>query len=426
MDLEQQLKETYAERLGGVDLTGGDPAAARRTGARMRVRRRVAVGATAVAVVALAAGGSLLGTDRISTGPSGSTGEWRELPAAPLSPRANAQAVWTGAEVLVVGGEEHPCPPGADCAAVDDGLRDGAAYDPGTDSWHPIADAPVPVMSGDRLVAAGGEVVLRHWRQDGSDWFSYDPEADDWSRIPNVPDGVGDLPSAIGPDVYAMVGHRVAVYSVPRSDWTLLPPDPIEPALAQRVVTATDVGPVVTGVDATQPNDGHEPSLLLADVWDGSEWRRLPPSEQLAGNSWSWTGTRMVDPEPFTLDGGQVDGWGRSYPMGGTLDPATGTWGPLPDALVNAPQGDDRGWVVSAADGRWIAVLGQVYDDSTGQVTRLSQPAGAPAYGIAGAWADDRLVAFGGTDFKVDQGCRGPASVCDQVDLSNHAWLWTP
>jgi hypothetical protein len=417
MDLEQQLRKTYADELGTLDVPGGDAGAARRTGARMRVRRRLSVGAAAGAVIAVAVGGTLLGTGHVSVGPSDDRGHWRELPAPPLSPRADAQAVWTGAEVLVVGGENHPCPPGADCAVISDDIRDGAAYDPGTDTWHRIADAPVPVTAGDRLVEAGGQVVLRHERDGGSDWFVYDPDADDWSRIPDVPDGIGDPPSAIGTNVYAMVGHRVAVYSVGPSDWTLLPPDPIQPALAQRAVTATDVGPVVTGVDSTQPNDGRTPSLLLADVWDGSHWRRLPPSDQLANNAWTWTGTRMVDPEPFTLDGGEVNGWGRSYPMGGTLDPATGTWGPLPDALVNPSSGDQRGWGVSASGGPWFAVLGQVYDDSTGRIFRLDRPPGAPGYGTTAAWADDRLLAFGGVGSNVD-GSLG--------DLSNRAWLWTP
>ena len=46
-----------------------------------------------------------------------------------------------------------------------------------------------------------------------------------------------------------------------------------------------------TAADGPQPNDGRTPSLLLADVWDGTGWRRLPPSEQLANNAWTWTGT---------------------------------------------------------------------------------------------------------------------------------------
>ena len=148
MDLEQQLRESYVERLGSLDLPGGDVAAARRTGARMRARRRLTVGAAALAVVAVALGGTLVGTGRVSVGPSHDTGHWRELPAPPLSPRANAQAVWTGHEVVVVGGETEPCPPGADCAILPDDLRDGAAYDPGTDRWHRIAQAPVSVGPG--------------------------------------------------------------------------------------------------------------------------------------------------------------------------------------------------------------------------------------------------------------------------------------
>ncbi len=38
---------------------------------------------------------------------------------------------------------------------------------------------------------------------------------------------------------------------------------------------------MVSGYDATQPNDGHEPSLVLADVWDGEGWTRLPATGQL-------------------------------------------------------------------------------------------------------------------------------------------------
>lgn len=414
MDLEQRLRETYAERLDHADLPRGDVAAARRTGARMRVRRRLLMGAVAVAVVAVAAGGSLLGTGRMSILPAGPGGQWRELPAAPLSPRADAQSVWTGREVIVVGGEEHPCPPNADCAVADPVLRDGAAYDPETDTWRRIADAPVPIGPGSRLVVANDDVVVRPTV--GSDWFRYDPGADHWSRIPDVPAEVGDLPSALGSEVYVLAGSAVAVYSVTDRTWSTLPPDPITPRLAQRRVTATTSGPVVTGIDATQPNDGHEPPLAYADVWDGSRWRRLPRLPQLYGGSFTWTGVRMVDPEPYTLDGGQVDAWDRAYPMGGILDPATGAWSSLPEALVNPPEGDDRGWGVSAAGGPWFAVLGQVYDDSTGEVSELPRPDGAPSYGMSAVWAGDHLFVFGG------------AGETDSLSTAatDRAWLWTP
>ena len=199
MNLEQQLRETYAEQLAELDMSGGDIGAARRTGARMRAKRRLAVGVAAVTVAAVAVGGSLIGTGRVSIGPSQHTGHWRELPAAPLSPRANAQTVWTGKEVLVIGGERQPCPPGADCAVSDDGLSDVAAYNPDTDSWRRIESAPVPVVPGDRLLAAGDFVVLRHAQQSGgSAWFVLDADRNHWLRLRDVPKGIGDLPSVLG------------------------------------------------------------------------------------------------------------------------------------------------------------------------------------------------------------------------------------
>jgi hypothetical protein len=412
MTIEDTLRRTYDDHLGRLDLPPGDASGARRAGTRMRHRRRLTVGAAVAAVVAVAVGGTLIGTDRAPIGPSHPAGHWRELPAPPLSPRANAVSVWTGREVIVLGGETKPCPDNADCASRPDQLRDGAAYDPGTNAWRAIPPAPVSVGVGDRLVVAAGVVVLEHVRGRASVWYTYEPDHNRWSPIDDVPTGVSDAPSAIGPRVYVSSGRRVAAYDVNRFRWSLLPLDRIRPALAQRRVIATGVGPVVTGVDATRPNDGREPSLILADLWDGTSWKRLPPSAQL-GNDFSWTGQRLVDPEPFTLDGGEVDNWGRSYPMGGTLDPATGTWGPLPDALANPPAGDDR-MDVSASGGSWFAVAGQAYDDATGRVYALDRPTGVLPNSTA-AWADDSLLVFGGAAFGEDG-----------THLTNRAWLWTP
>jgi hypothetical protein len=411
MDLEQQLRKSYDERLGALEVTGGDVATARRTGARMRARRRVAVGAAAAAVVAVAVAGSLVGTGRVTIGPSHSAGHWRELPTPPLSPRADARAVWTGGEVIVLGGTTEVCPPNADCGSLGPQLRDGAAYDPRTNTWHSIPPAPVDV-SDSQVVVADGVVVLEHSDRVRSRWFSYEPDHDRWDRIFHFNVPVSGVLSAYGHRVYASTGRRVAVYDVRTFQSSLLPPDRIRPALTQRTVTATSSGPVVTGYDATQPNDGVEPSLVLADVWDGTSWKRLPPSDQLEG-AFAWTGQRLVDPTPFTENGGEVNGWGRDIPQGGTLDPATGRWGRLPAALT----GDPDGWSVSADGGGWFAVAGQIYDDDSGRVFALDRPDGAPDLGVSGAWADGRLLAFGGTDSA--RGYSGDA-------LSDRAWLWSP
>jgi hypothetical protein len=327
-----------------------------------------------------------------------------------LSPRVSSLAAWTGHEVVVAGGGEHPCPSSADCNFPADGLRDGAAYDPATDSWHAIADAPAPVSGEDEVAVAGGKVVVRGG---GPDWFVYDPVADQWQSVPaQTLHGQGYWLSARGSRVYTVTHHGIAFLDVRTLEWTRLPLDPIRPALTSRTVTATSLGPVVAGFDSTHLDERNQPALLLADVWDGTSWKRLAPSDQLEA-AFSWTGQRMVDPTPFTENGGDVNGWGRDIPQGGTLDPATGTWGRLPPALT----GDPDGWGVSAQGGPWFAVAGQLYDDDTGQVSTLSRPEGAPDQYTAAAWADGRLVAFGGVDSA--QGFSGDA-------LSNHAWIYTP
>jgi hypothetical protein len=409
MDLEQQLRSTYAERLGELDLPGGDAGAARRTGARMRARRRLAVGAAAVVVLAVAAGGTLLGTGRVSVGPSGGPGHWRELPAPPLSPRAYAQAVWTGHEVLVLGGEEDPCSPGADCAVASEGRSDGAAYDPQAGTWRRITPAPVPVDSGDRLLAAEGKVVLRHFTRSHhpASWWVYDPTADSWTRAADPPSGTRDLPSSYGSSVYAVDGSRVVVYDVRTGAWSRLPRDPGAAVLTGRRVTATAAGPVVSGVPALNGVGG---DVVWADVFDGRHWRRLPPTGQL-GNDWAWAGDRMVDFDSYEHQGTAPQ---AVFSLGGILDPATGRWSPLPDSARRTP--DDPWSPVAIGPGPWAAGWGLVYDVRGGRAWPLQRPGGAAPDATAAAWAGDRLLVFGGVDWG-----HGP-----DPRLSNGAWLWTP
>ncbi|MFZ2014067.1 MAG: hypothetical protein WAV00_09625, partial [Nocardioides sp.] len=258
---------------------------------------------------------------------------------------------------------------------------------------------------------ADGLLVVR---TGGPDWYLYDPVSNAWRSLPADVHGEGDWLSALGPRVYTLTHQGIAYLDVRNLTWTRLPLDPIRPALADRTVTATSSGPVVAGYDPSQPSDLSQPRKVIADVWDGTSWRRLPPSDQL-DNSFSWTGTRMVDPLPLTRTGGKVGqppSWGP-LPMGGTLDPATGTWGRLPKALT----GDAHGWSTGGAGGPWFAVLGQVFNDVTGQVETLPKPDGAPDLGMSADWADGRLVVFGGVD--TTQGYSGDA-------LTDRAWIFTP
>ena len=121
------------------------------------------------------------------------TNAWRDLPAAPIAGRWNHQAVWTGREMLVYGGDFEWM--GASRSI------EGAAYDPVTNTWRRIADAPVEAapwtfgkalwfdnrlvvaLTPDRSSAAapyGSRPVL-----------AYDTRTDTWTQI-HVP-GLRDL-----------------------------------------------------------------------------------------------------------------------------------------------------------------------------------------------------------------------------------------
>ncbi len=91
------------------------------------------------------------------------TGLWVSLPPAPLSARSDASALWTGAEMLVIGG----------------GGPDGAAYDPAARSWRELPLNPVP--SNPAAVWTGREAIL--FGGPGPSGVAYLPEANSWRSI---------------------------------------------------------------------------------------------------------------------------------------------------------------------------------------------------------------------------------------------------
>ena len=98
-----------------------------------------------------------------------------------------------------------------------------------------IPPAPVPVGAGDRLVVADGVVVLGTRCPDrGSSWFTYEPDHNRWSRIDQRATGRGRPAVRDRASGYVPAGRRIAVYDVRRFEWSLLPPDPITPALTER------------------------------------------------------------------------------------------------------------------------------------------------------------------------------------------------
>jgi len=345
-------------------------------------------------------------------------GDWTELAPAPLSPRTDALTAWTGSEALFLGGvTDGVCPPNAACGSPEKAV-DGAAFDPVTQAWRMVAEAPHPVAGGTQRAVSGDRVYV----VDDDRLMSYDASEDAWSVSPPIP-GDTELggPAALdGGTVAVASGEWRAgdqadqVYDPAVRTWADLPRDPLGPAF-DRVVTAVPGALVLTGKTLVPDPGAEEPALVRAAVLDlgSGEWTLLDDSDQIGGWRWSWTGSRLVDPTPGGGDGGEVGNWGRTLPFGGALDPATGRWSALP----GAPVGDSGGWPVEALGGPVSALDGWLYDDRDGSWAPLDRPAGAPAVPGAAVWAGEQLVVMGGLHSE-------DAWTAEQ--LTNGAWTWRP
>ncbi len=346
------------------------------------------------------------------------TGEWRQLPTPPLSPRLGAVTAWTGEEALFLGGDTSPpCPPNADCALPSDAYAfDGAAYDPARDTWRPTAPAPIRIAPYAPHAVINDEVFIVVEDR----MISYDASEDRWSMHPDLPAG-SEYPQLTTVDggIVAVESTRKRhsgpdqIYKPSDRTWSPLPADPLGPSF-DRVATLTSHGLVLTGQDLVR-QPGVEPSYVHATVLDldSMRWGPVTKSDQIGGWQWTWTGKRLVDPSLGGADGGETNPYGRTIPYGGAFDPETQRW----THLDNVPGESTGGWTAEALAGPLAATGGWVYDDRERTYSKLLQPAGAPPDPGSAIWADGKLIVVGGVDFS--KGMTEDA-------LSDKAWIYDP
>ena len=401
-------------------------------GMGVSVRRRP--GAVAMAVVVMCAATACgtaaqqrapVASGPVASGPGDAGGRgWRPVAASPLAARESAPSVVVGNEVLVVGGHEQPCPPAASCV-VPPYLSDGAAYDAVRDRWRRIASPPSPVAAWSTAVVGDEVWAVASSGSESEHLLHYSVREDRWTRPPAPTDLSGAHLVAVGEHVVAYGWSPDGSASPdmlrdPRDGtWRPLPPAPLG-RLAERVMV--QVGPdklVVVGVPAEDADGRDRAPLYRAALLDLTtrRWRSLPPSEVLFSES-TWlvvgegTATRVVNPTDGAGDG---DGrWGRTYAAAGMLDPARGTWSPLPAR----PQDHVHRRPTPAVAGAGLVVDdGQVLDVAAGTWRSLAAPPDADAQGATLAWVGDRLFVWGGSRFD-------PAGTTGRV-LST-GWTWRP
>jgi hypothetical protein len=338
--------------------------------------------------------------------------EWRRAAASPLSPRNQAIGVWTGGEVIVFGGTQRPMCPACDWAVPPERLRDGAAYNPQTNTWRAIAPLPLDAAGYGQAIRVGDDVFFLTRAVVGREvrfgLWSYSLTGDAWRAVA-LP-----APRSTSP---AMVEHRGRLVIYERSlergrtpdivfdqatgTWNELTTDPLDGAYDRQLVSV-DGSLVLFAKLIGEASDSRRPGIVRAVVFDdvARRWDPLPDLAQLVPPLFA-DGSLAVSPRQGGADGGQNQ-WGRMVPNGGLLDVATRQWSPLPGSVTKQQEG---GGAVGRFAAAFTSSRGQVLDLVSGKwFTIPTLPDGLEfAYEQTIVAADANLFVFGGgADFKVN------------------------
>jgi N-acetylneuraminic acid mutarotase len=172
---------------------------------------------------------------------SPATNSWRRLATSPLAGSQHPIGAWTGRKLLVFVGRTNP-----DGKPWPARLARAAAYNPRSDSWRRIAPLPEDrldanaVWDGHELLVVGGRGGTfgkpPAMRTTG---FAYNPVTNRWRRLRAMPSGrvgaaavwtgrrllvVGGQTGAGDPADFA---RRSLAYDPARDRWTTLPPMPL-------------------------------------------------------------------------------------------------------------------------------------------------------------------------------------------------------
>lgn len=250
-------------------------------------------------------------------------GTWMKVSAGPLSARHDVAGAWLDGRFVLGGGwAQPPCPPNAACLPPEDpALRDGASFDPATNSWRSTADAPVPVSGRTTVVLDDKLYVLTpdSGRADSPVTFlCYDPVQDVWTTLPS-PSGEGvDLVAA--DDVVLAVASSTeeaavdSVFEPTRGSWRQLPPDPLGPSDVRAAVWMGDW--LLLTAQGSVPEQGAERDVLELGALDATftDWRRLPNSN--IGGGYPIVVSDLVVYPFFTFTGKNDGRDAQTFPRG--------------------------------------------------------------------------------------------------------------
>lgn len=297
---------------------------------------------------------------------------WEALPTATAEARVEGAYVWTGTQLLEMGG--------TGASRNEQGFADGISFEPAHSSWGSIPRSPLGVISAASAVWTGTEMIVLAGPAtgptpppgSGTPGAAYNPQTRTWRRIATFP--WGDPISAVWTgsrllvwDWYDAVNSgvvsRTALYDPASNTWTEGSPEPGSGLSGQAVWDGSEL----IALGTPEKNLGHATEQMLRQPLQGAAYDpasdawHLLPAPPLPGyrTSWieAWTGTELV------VGGGQ-DATGTSLSDAAAYNPATGTWSSLPAAPIGF-----TGSMVAAESAIWTgsAVLTLNDEDPAGR-----------------------------------------------------------
>jgi hypothetical protein len=344
------------------------------------VKGRRALVVTAVSALVLAASSA--------AGPT-YPGTWRHLPPAPFALQAGVTSVWTGDHVLVTG-----LTPRAGQAGFVNATENAASYNPASNIWRALAQAPsTPTYCRRDAVWTGSQMLV--W---GCRATTYDPSVNKWRRLADPPTGhgfavwTGRELIGWGGGCCGDAGADGSAYNPMTNVWRKLPHSPLAPEQSPLAVwDGRDVLVFVSGVSAASGKP-LSPGLARGAAYNPStnRWRVLA-KPLVAGGAAAWDGYEMV-----------VVAAGRSGRVVEAYNPATNHWrrlAPLPARRTGAkPVWTHNRLIVwggyTDPSATTVATHALAFDPSANRWETLSQAPMRPRDGSQVVWTGQKLVAL--------------------------------
>lgn len=395
------------------------------------------------------------------------TGVWTPLSTvgAPQA-RFYHNAVWTGTQMIVWGGQTTPGLGASGAPATT--LATGGIYTPATDTWSamaptgtiPFADGRSRAQAfwtGTDLLIWGGNVMPQilgaSFPGGGGTGKRYNLATNTWSSMAATPAemGPGNSWSGVWTGTSMILWSSQSVgdstlpaagmYTPATDTWQTLPRVPGNPAIASTGFTTVWTGTEMIlwgGFDGTSTysNAGYRFNPTTS-TWTTVSTSGAPAAR--TGHSAVMLGGKMIvwGGQSFTSGDNPV---ATLYQDGGIYDPVANSWQSV--SATNAPPYRTEATATAASDRIivWAGLQtpdwgvstkflknGGSYQPATSTWTALANGSPAPRYGHTAVWTGTELIVWGGTAGNIFSAPNGMDFACnDGARFNPTTGVWTP